>query len=531
MKIRIAMSVGVLLIGMGTQCFAMCSQYSKESILVKDVAQGATENIDIAIDAFAPGLLSEPVYRMQAKTLAGGSYEFEMGISGDSGSYLVRIYDGSTSAVRTENINFMDYDDYKSTIDRINASDLSVFDEVINSVTVKDYDIFNEIYQSPYSVQIVALMTQDIADGYRLSYDFAQNNVYFKKCSLITALNNGVQKDLFAEEADIVSSYVDLQNWIGKLTPTAKSAVNSRMCSNAIISSDDFDDKFYEAFILSVVQSPDGAGNVQNIVNQFASRIGINTSGYTLNHYMMISGKKFNSYKELVQALNSAAANTQSPGGGTGGGGAGGGGTPAKGLPSVQYNPKTDTSNPSVLHTDIFNDIEGYEWAKEAIVSLTEEGILDGKSKYLFAPGDNVTRAEFSKMIAKAFLNDKTASQTDFLDVNNTDWYAPYVAKVCSADVASGYGNGFFGAGDNITRQDMAVMAFKAKIAAGYEFDTTAEITDFADKAQIADYALNAVACMCEAEIINGVGENKFAPNAFATRAQAAKIIYLLMKL
>ena len=167
MKIRIAMSVGVLLIGMGTQCFAACSQYSKDSILVKDVAQGATENIDIAIDAFAPGLFSEPVYRMQSKTLAGGSYEFEMGISGDSGSYLVRIYDGSTSAVRTENINFMDYDDYKSTIDRINASDLSVFDEVINSVTVKDYDIFNEIYQSPYSVQIVALMTQDIADGYR----------------------------------------------------------------------------------------------------------------------------------------------------------------------------------------------------------------------------------------------------------------------------------------------------------------------------------------------------------------------------
>lgn len=50
----------------------------------------------------------------------------------------------------------------------------------------------------------------------------------------------------------------------------------------------------------------------------------------------------------------------------------------------------------------------------------------------------------------------------------------------------------------------------------------------FADDASIADYAKTAVYLLKENGVINGRGENTFAPNGTATRAEAAKIIYTL---
>ena len=49
---------------------------------------------------------------------------------------------------------------------------------------------------------------------------------------------------------------------------------------------------------------------------------------------------------------------------------------------------------------------------------------------------------------------------------------------------------------------------------------------EIADKEKISDYAIDAVEAMYRAGIVSGVGNGNFAPDMYATRAQAAKIIY-----
>ena len=48
----------------------------------------------------------------------------------------------------------------------------------------------------------------------------------------------------------------------------------------------------------------------------------------------------------------------------------------------------------------------------------------------------------------------------------------------------------------------------------------------FSDADDISSYALTAVKYFSSKEIINGIGNNLFAPKKNATRAEAAKLIY-----
>lgn len=86
-----------------------------------------------------------------------------------------------------------------------------------------------------------------------------------------------------------------------------------------------------------------------------------------------------------------------------------------------------------------------------------------------------------------------------------------------------------FGVGKNITRQDMCVMIYRAATASGMEIKAS-DYAEFADDASISDYAKEAVYSLRECGAVNGITETEFAPNENATRAQAAKIIYYLIK-
>jgi hypothetical protein len=75
----------------------------------------------------------------------------------------------------------------------------------------------------------------------------------------------------------------------------------------------------------------------------------------------------------------------------------------------------------------------------------------------------------------------------------------------------------------------MAVMCQRAALAAGILFER-GETNLFSDDAQIAGYAQDAVYSMRSAGVINGVGGNEFKPGAGATRAEAAQIVYGVLK-
>ena len=174
--------------------------------------------------------------------------------------------------------------------------------------------------------------------------------------------------------------------------------------------------------------------------------------------------------------------------------------------------------------TELFTDLAGFDWAKEYIEKLAEKKIVSGTGEKKFSPERTVTREEFVKLICAAFADGGSEYRNNFKDVSASDWFAPFVARGVEKGIVKGIAGDRFGTGLNITREDMAVMAFKAS-----GLSQKGDSSSFSDFSEISEYARDAVAAMKEHGIITGRGNNEFAPKAYATRAEAAKIICMLL--
>jgi hypothetical protein len=174
----------------------------------------------------------------------------------------------------------------------------------------------------------------------------------------------------------------------------------------------------------------------------------------------------------------------------------------------------------------VFDDVPQEFWGHSFITALAEKNIISVGER-TFRPNDYVTREEFVKLLVLA-AEIPPGGDAPFTDAEPSMWYYPYIAAAYHNGVALGNGDGTFGVGDGITRQDMAVLAARLLEAEQGPYADGAAVP-YADGAEIAAYAYDAVARLTEAGIMSG-NENRFMPVAGATRAEAAKIIALIDK-
>ncbi|MBE7051715.1 MAG: S-layer homology domain-containing protein [Ruminococcaceae bacterium] len=173
-----------------------------------------------------------------------------------------------------------------------------------------------------------------------------------------------------------------------------------------------------------------------------------------------------------------------------------------------------------------FKDLDSHLWAKDAIEYLKSKKIVQGKSEEYFAPSDNVTRAEFTKIIVLALSKYNAAAKADFDDVSTNDWEYLYVASAKEANLINGISDKTFGSSLFLTREDMAVI-----IARALSYDNKAVMsTQYFDDAEISAYAKAAVNYVKTRGIMTGMGDGNFSPKTNVTRAEACKAIYELIK-
>lgn len=176
----------------------------------------------------------------------------------------------------------------------------------------------------------------------------------------------------------------------------------------------------------------------------------------------------------------------------------------------------------------IFNDLAGIPWATECIEALAARGAINGVGDGAFSPDSNITRAEFIKILMQALDLADESAKANLNDVEEGQWYYSSIAAAQSLGITQGKEDGSFGINDHISRQDMAVMVHRASQYVKADLEQSAGAIELKDKADIAPYAVETVQALHKAGIINGAGDDRFAPKGQATRAQAAVIVYRL---
>ena len=231
----------------------------------------------------------------------------------------------------------------------------------------------------------------------------------------------------------------------------------------------------------------------------------------------------------FADAVEKFPSNSNNTGGGSFGSnapGISGSGSPTETfIGSLEEEPDNPQANQGNAVHDSFDDIEDVQWAAEAINALKKEGIVNGVSENTFAPGNPVKREEFVKMLTAGLRLTGVGADVSMNDVSENDWFYSAVAAAVRAGIVKGNNSGGFGTGENITREDMAVMLHRALAAKGMTVEKIRAVK-FADADEIADYAQEAVEVMAEAGVLSGMGGNYFAPKNPLTRAEAAVALY-----
>lgn len=189
--------------------------------------------------------------------------------------------------------------------------------------------------------------------------------------------------------------------------------------------------------------------------------------------------------------------------------------------PEQPVNPEPDQSEltPKVE----LKDISGH-WAEAIIMELVNSGVVSGYPDATFQPDKNITRAEFTTMLVKAFnLEAKTGK--DFADITN-HWAKDAIVTAASHGIVNGYDANSFGPDNNITREQMAVMIVKA----AQLNKNDGESKQFIDNDKICSWAAEAIAIASQHNIITGYPDNSFKPQGEATRAEAATVIIKILQ-
>lgn len=234
--------------------------------------------------------------------------------------------------------------------------------------------------------------------------------------------------------------------------------------------------------------------------------------------------KSVQTYIYLVNAKSSGGS-----GGGAGGGGSVNtsgvhtGGTGMAALPSapvIEQNPSEEN-----LKTE-FSDVKVSDWYYTYLLDLKNKGIVSGYEDGSFKPSYTVTREEFVKMIISAAGIELSTVTEGFADVSANDWFAKYVYTAKENCIVNGIDENNFGAGRSVSRQDMSVI-----ICNVLNKKANADKEIFKDDNSIASYAKDAVYTMKALGVLNGYEDGTFNPAGNLTRAEAVKVISLVLDL
>ncbi|GAB6085546.1 S-layer homology domain-containing protein [Alkaliphilus crotonatoxidans] len=172
------------------------------------------------------------------------------------------------------------------------------------------------------------------------------------------------------------------------------------------------------------------------------------------------------------------------------------------------------------LQKEPFSDLINH-WSREYVLQLTEKGIFQGYADGTFKPNNNITVAEFIKIVVVAMGHDLRPGPGD-------RWYIPFKQKAEEIGLIQGNEIGYFEYTRPITRGEMARILVRATGDGVDDYEKF--IDNYVDYTKIPtalrEYVLKATAL----GLIQGYEDSEFKADKNATRAEASTMITRLIE-
>ena len=176
--------------------------------------------------------------------------------------------------------------------------------------------------------------------------------------------------------------------------------------------------------------------------------------------------------------------------------------------------------------TDLpFSDVTESDWFYDAVTYAYENGLMDGVGTGLFAPNSETTRAQLVTILYRLAGQPAPSGDSGFSDVETGIWYTDAVAWAAQNGIVNGVSDTQFVPGDDITREQLAVILYRYATYQGYDVSQRADLSGFVDAGTISTYAQEALSWANAQGLVLGFEDDSLRPQGTATRAQIAAVL------
>lgn len=173
-----------------------------------------------------------------------------------------------------------------------------------------------------------------------------------------------------------------------------------------------------------------------------------------------------------------------------------------------------------------FSDVPNTHNNYIAIDYLSSNGIVNGYEDGTFKPGQVVNRAEALKIILEGSgiqVGDVTET-IEFSDVKTADWFARYIMSAKSLGIVNGNPDGTFAPGRDVARAEFLKMLLNSNGFKAEKWEGVQIFPDVPADAWFVAYMNYAG----QAGIVSGDSEGNLRPGEALSRGEVAEIMYLL---
>lgn len=167
-----------------------------------------------------------------------------------------------------------------------------------------------------------------------------------------------------------------------------------------------------------------------------------------------------------------------------------------------------------------FKDIKNL-FSYQEVEDLYNYLIVNGTTATTYSPYANISRGQFSAMIARALELRPSSTDYKFKDVA---YYKKEVQALYEAGIITGFPDGSFGEQKPLSRQQAAAMIVRMLNHMGVKTKPTQAVA-LADMERICDYAKEPVKYLATQDVLISGNDTYFNPYNNLTRAQMAKVL------
>ncbi|WP_144488297.1 S-layer homology domain-containing protein [Bacillus sp. ABP14] len=166
-----------------------------------------------------------------------------------------------------------------------------------------------------------------------------------------------------------------------------------------------------------------------------------------------------------------------------------------------------------------FTDVPSGHWSESSINYLADKKVISGYGNGKFGFGDNVTRGQVSAIISRYLkLENNGPTIKNFSDIHG-HMFENSIKAVAQAGIMTGDSTDKFRPDDTLTRYEMAVILQKA-------FHLAVKTNDLFYDVSNNHWATDSVRSLYSNGITNGIGNYQYGGEMSVTREQFAKFMY-----